>query len=167
MEYVSSDTNVWIDFCTIERLNLPFLLPYTYIMHWEAIEKELLYPADLGTKLCDAGLVGVEITIDEFYLAESWGQTYPRLSVQDRIALAIAKKRGIVLLSGDAALKKAAVKEGVTTIGTIGILDKLFNENYISLSEYTFCLKKLMKCNGGIVRLPTAELEKRLKQFLC
>lgn len=35
MEFVSSDTNVWIDFQVIARLQLPFLLPYTYIMYTE------------------------------------------------------------------------------------------------------------------------------------
>lgn len=26
MEYISSDTNVWLDFATINRLEIPFLL---------------------------------------------------------------------------------------------------------------------------------------------
>ena len=38
MEFISSDTNVWIDFCTIDKL----YLPYTYIMNNDAIEDELL-----------------------------------------------------------------------------------------------------------------------------
>ena len=42
MVYISSDTNVWIDFVTIEKLELPFLLPYTYIMNHDAIDDELL-----------------------------------------------------------------------------------------------------------------------------
>ena len=33
MEYISSDTNVWLDFVEIEKLNLPFQLPYIYIMN--------------------------------------------------------------------------------------------------------------------------------------
>ena len=44
MEYISSDTNVWIDFKIINRLNLPFLLPYTYIMYEESINSELISP---------------------------------------------------------------------------------------------------------------------------
>ena len=28
MEYISSDTNVWLDFMMIEQLELPFRLPY-------------------------------------------------------------------------------------------------------------------------------------------
>jgi hypothetical protein len=31
MEYISSDTNVWLDFMMIEQLELPFRLPYIYL----------------------------------------------------------------------------------------------------------------------------------------
>ena len=51
MEYVSSDTNVWIDFSIIGCLELPFLLPYTYIMNSDAIEDELLSPSVLRDDL--------------------------------------------------------------------------------------------------------------------
>ena len=44
-----------------------------------------------------------------------------KLSIYDRIALAIAKHRGITLLTGDGALRKAARAEGVHVLGTIGI----------------------------------------------
>lgn len=91
MEFVSSDTNVWVDFQVIARLKLPFLLPYTYIMYTESIDSELLSPLGFRENLLEAGLVGVDITIEEFSLADSWGNTYPKLSIQDRIALAIAK----------------------------------------------------------------------------
>lgn len=111
MEFISSDTNVWIDFQVIARLKLPFLLPYTYIMYTESIDSELLSPLGFRENLLEAGLVGVDITIEEFSLADSWGNTYPKLSIQDRIALAIAKRRNIVLLTGNMALRKAAVKE--------------------------------------------------------
>ena len=108
MEFISSDTNVWIDFKTISRINLPFRLPYTYIMYKESMEEELLSPEGLKEELKTAGLIGVDITIEEFMMADSWGQIYKRLSVQDRIALSIAKCRNIVLLTGDKALREAA-----------------------------------------------------------
>lgn len=91
MEYISSDTNVWIDFNIISRMNLPFLLPYTYIMYTESMESELLNPEGFKDQLAEAGLVGVDITIEEFLLAQSWGPLYPKLSIQDRIALAHCK----------------------------------------------------------------------------
>ena len=43
MEYISSDTNVWLDFVEIEKLNLPFQLPYIYIMNDE-IWSDIVYP---------------------------------------------------------------------------------------------------------------------------
>lgn len=165
MEFISSDTNVWIDFRVISRINLPFLLPFTYIMYAESMASELLTPVGFHEELVNAGLVGVEITYDEFTLADSWGSIYPRLSVPDRIALAIAKKRNIVLLTGDGALRKAAMRENVSVLGTIGILDKLFEGNYIQQEEYQYCLSELMKHNGAEVRLPSAELRKRLENL--
>ena len=165
MEYISSDTNVWIDFNIISRMNLPFLLPYTYIMYTESMESELLNPEGFKDQLAEAGLVGVDITIEEFFLAQSWGPLYPKLSIQDRIALAIAKQRDITLLTGDKALRMAAAKEGVHVIGTLGILDQLFDGQYIAKDEYLYCLQEFQKHNGGEVRLPRAELKKRLDCF--
>ncbi len=108
MEFISSDTNVWIDFCTIDKLYLPFKLPYTYIMNNDAIEDELLNPKDLKEQLIQLGLKKVELDIDELFLAEEYGRKYKKLSIYDRIALAIAKNRHILLLTGDLNLRKAA-----------------------------------------------------------
>ena len=95
MEFISSDTNVWVDFRVISRIEPPFRLP----------------------------------------------------------------------LTGDMALRKAAAKEGVKIMGTLGILDQLYQGNYISASEYRECLQGLQVHNGGEVRLPRAELKRRLEEF--
>lgn len=163
MEFISSDTNIWIDFKVINRLTLPFLLPYKYIMYYESMTSELLNPKGFKEELEEAGLIGVDISIEEFILANSFGPKYPRLSIQDQIALAIAKERNITLLTGDKALRNAAWQENVNVIGTIGILDKLVNEKYIDRNEYIFCLKSLLKHNGIEVRLPIGEINKRLE----
>ncbi len=105
------------------------------------------------------------MTMDEFELAESYGYVYKKLSIYDRIALAIAKNRKIILLTGDAPLRKVAMHEGVTVIGTIGILDKLYAGKYIDDSEYKYCLSELQRNNGFEIRLPRDELEKRLQQL--
>jgi len=161
MKYISSDTNVWIDFNCINKLKLPFLLPYTYIMYHEQIDKELI--SVNKDELIANGLQAVEITIDEFFLAEEYGNKYLPLSKWDRIALAIAKTRNIKLLTGDMPLRKAAVKERVEVIGTIGLIDELFNKKLVSKEEYINCLESLVEQNGRKVRLPIAELENRLK----
>lgn len=162
MEYISSDTTVWIDFSVIDRTSLPFLLPYTYIMSSDAVHDELLSPPDLGKKLVSLGLMPVEITIEEFELAQSYGAAYRRLSVHDRVALAIAKNRRIVLLTGDKALRKAAASESVSVMGTLGILDQLWQQSRITSLEYKDCLKELLSHNGGAVRLPLSEIQSRL-----
>lgn len=100
MEYISSDTNVWLDFVEIEKLNLPFQLPYIYIMNDETIEDELLNPPGISDKLLQLGLQKTELTEEEFYLAGTLASRYAKPSIYDCIALAIAKIRGLTLLTG-------------------------------------------------------------------
>ena len=52
MEYISSDTNIWLDFANIGHLELPFRLPYTYLMNVDAVHDELLAPPELGCLVC-------------------------------------------------------------------------------------------------------------------
>lgn len=136
MEYISSDTNVWIDFLEIERLNLSFRLPYVYLMNDETVDDELLSPPGLSGELLQLGLQKTELTEDEFFLAEEFTLKYAKPSVYDCIALAIAKIRGLTLLTGDGPLRKAAVAEGVTVMETIGILDQLHSGKHIEDEEY-------------------------------
>ena len=162
MKCVMSDACVWIDYSTIRHIELPFLLPYTYLMSIDAMNDELLYPCDLRQELLQHGLVGVELNMEEFDLAESYGLQYPRLSIHDRVALAIAKARNIVLITGDRALRKSAESENVTTIGTLGILDQLLEGGYITKKVYRLCMLEFQKHNGRAVRLPESEISARL-----
>ncbi len=165
MQFISSDTSVWIDFSLIHNTTLPFRLSYTYVMSRDAVEDELLSPEGLGAELMSCGLRPVDITIDEFLLAEQYGIRYPQLSKYDRLALSIAKQRRFILLTGDGALRKAALQQGVTILGTLGILDQLWEEGKVTAEELLECLKQLNALNGGVIRLPKAELERRLAQF--
>lgn len=128
-------------------------------------KNKLLSPAGLRDELLRCGLVSVDLTIEEFELAEENSPRYPRLSIYDRIALAIAKFRRILLLTGDNALREAAKCENVAVVGTIGIFDQLLNGGYISEYEYKFCLLELQKHNGKEVRLPKSEITLRLQRL--
>lgn len=165
MEYISSDTNVWLDFEIIGRLEIPFKLPYTYLMNEDAVEDELLSPPGLGEQLVKLGLMAIEITSEEYFLAEEYMQRFAKPSIYDCVALAIAKCRGIILMTGDGPLRKAAQSVGVTVMGTIGVLDQLHEGQYIENTEYLECLEKLKERNGGKVRLPQKELEKRIEKM--
>lgn len=165
MEYISSDTNVWIDFLMIERLELPFRLPYIFLMNNDAIGNELVEPKGLGKDLIEKGLVPVEMTTEEFFLAEELNMKYAKPSLYDCVALAIAKCRNIVLLSGDGPLRKAAEKEGVRVRGSIGLLKELYEDRHIDKEEYLYCLQGLQRHNGGKVRLPAKILEDLIRQL--
>lgn len=88
---------------------------------------------------------------------------YSKPSLFDCVALAIAKSRGIILLTGDGPLRKAAKAEGVQVMGTIGVLDQLKLEKLIDRKEYIACLNGLLVHNGGKVRLPDKELRERIE----
>ena len=163
MKYISSDTNIWIDFNTISRTDLPFGLPCTYIMYKEALRKEIINPPELLTDLQKRGLIGVDLTIEEFFYADELSKKYVKLSGYDRTALAVAKYRKIPLLTGDNPLRKAAEKEGVEVFGTIGLLDKLYEGDYINKPEYQFCLESLLEHKER--RLPEEELQKRIESL--
>lgn len=165
MEYISSDTNVWIDYMVIDKLELPFRLQLKYLMNIDAIEDELLSPEGMKENLLRLGLQPTELTEDEFYYGLKMAEAHPKLSEYDCSALAIAKCRGLVLMTGDAALRKAALSEGVSVMGTIGLLDMLYEYGKITSEEYRECMLLLIKVNGREVRLPMAELQNRLDKI--
>lgn len=162
MKFISSDTNVWVDFATIDCLELPFKLPYIYLMDKEAISNELLQPKGLCEKLKRLGLQPVELTDEEFFLSEELIEKYHKLSRYDCIALAIAKCRKIILLTGDGALRKAALQEGTEVMGSIKVLDLLHEDGLIDDSEYLSCLEEFKRYNGKKIRLPLPELQIRI-----
>lgn len=85
-----------------------------------------------------------------------------RLSVYDCLALAIAKFRGIVLLTGDRRLRQTAEKEGVMVHGSLWIFDELLRCERITADEYKHFMLELKKHNGDRIRLPESEIDKRI-----
>ena len=47
-------------------------------------------------------------------------------------------------------------------MGTLGILDRLRSDGHIDDVELRYCLEQLKENNGGAVRLPKAEIDRRL-----
>ena len=159
----SSDTNVWLDLEQLGATQLPFNSTHVFWMYQSAIEDEILAPPDLGHRLVEFGLKGMEITLDDFYLAASFQTKYRALSKYDAVALAIAKRRTWFLLTGDGPLRKAAATEGVSVKGTLGLLDLLFDEGVLSCSEYAELLEKSQLL--ARIRWPKEEVKKRLAQL--
>lgn len=132
-----------------DGLELPFQLPYTYLMNVDAVHDELLSPSELGENLLKLGLVETELTEEEFFLAEEYRNRFSKPSVYDCVALAIAKCRNIILMTGDGPLRKAAKAEGVEVMGTIGVLDRLYEGKYLNAERHLHYLKLLQKKTAG------------------
>ena len=164
MECVCSGASIWVDFSKFDALALPFKLSYTYLMNEDAISDDKLSPAGLVNELVMLGLVKVAWTEDEFYIAEDLSLKYNKLSLYDRVAIAIAKYRHIVLLTNEPTTIEAAAEERVPVKGTIDILDELFISKKIDYGKYRQCLVILLSMNGQEVILPENELISRLEK---
>ena len=164
-QYISSDTNVWIDFAIIDAIEIPFYLNCEYLMYRDSFESELLSPVWLKKRLLDLGIRCIEIDLAEFNLVGELSLKYRKkhLSREDCVALAIAKHRNITLMTGDKRLREAAECERVKVIGTIGVLDWAFREGHISREQIVKCLEELR--DNPTIRLPREALESRIRKY--
>lgn len=160
--YISSDSNIWFDFNSPDRIGHPFRLDCELYISRAAFDEELIEPSTLRRELLERGLQLADIQEDELQLALLFQQRYIRLSVYDSFALAIAKHRGWILLTGDKPLTKAAKKEGVECHGTLWVYDQLIDAGKITLQERRNAMDGLIELVlAGKRRLPLDELRKR------
>lgn len=164
--FISSDTNIWIDFFEINHPDHPFLLENKYYLSSAAYEDELL-PTDEKRKILEKqGLLVTDLSDDEMKLAMEYSEKYKRLSVYDTFALAIAKNRAWTLLTGDQPLRKAAAHESVECHGLIWIYDELHRLSKLSNEILSEALQALIESvQEGRSRLPIEELTKRLNSL--
>lgn len=162
--FISSDTNIWIDFFEIRHIDHPFLLDFDFYLSSIAYDDELTKSEELRHILVEYGLRFAEVSDDEFIMAQAFRSHYSRLSFYDALALAIAKSRSWTLLTGDRPLRNAAEQEKVECHGVIWIYDELMRQNKISDDEYRSAIRDLRKAvHEGRCRLPENELLKRIE----
>lgn len=63
--YISSDTNIWVDFQIVNALELPFKLSHTFCLSEEALKSELIVPPGIDENLINLGLKPLELTEKE------------------------------------------------------------------------------------------------------
>ena len=161
--FISSDTNLWIDFFEIRHVDHPFLLDFNYYLSSAAYEDELVKSEELRKALLAFGLHLADATDDEFMTAQIFRSNYPKLSLYDALALSIAKSRSWTLLTGDRPLRDAAEHERVGCHGVIWIYDELLRQNKINTNDYrNAMLAFLLAIQEGRCRLPVDELLKRI-----
>ena len=161
--FISSDTNIWIDFFEIRHVDHPFLLDFDFYLSSAAYEDELIKSEELRKALLAFGLHLADVTDDEFITAQTFRSNYPKLSLYDALALSIAKSRSWTLLTGDRPLRNAAGHEGVACHGVIWINDELLHQKKIDADNYHNAMRALLTAvQEGRCRLPVDELLKRL-----
>ena len=62
-------------------------------------------------------------------------------------------------------MRKAAIQEGVEVMGSIKVLDLLFEKSLIGNSEYLYCLEEFKRYNGEKIRLPSLALQERIDRL--
>lgn len=81
-------------------------------------------------------------SMDELIMAQDLKSSNKNISFYDALNLAIAKERNMVLVTGDQNWLKFAIQKGVTCVGTLKVIEVLFENEIISGDE---CIESLEK----------------------
>lgn len=152
-----SDANILIDMEAGELMEKLFQLPMQFaipdILYWEEIE-----PGAPGLE--DQGMRILEVTSEYVAYAAGLQAKYgTNPSLNDYLALALAKQEGCPLLTGDQALKLAAQQEDVTVMGTVWLLRTMVENQLLSIDD---ALAALALMKEGKRRLPWIDAERIL-----
>jgi predicted nucleic acid-binding protein len=116
-----SDTSVLIDLDRGGLLDSIFALPHEFAVPDVLYDREM--QGEWGERLVQLGLRVVEVSEEGVGNALHYRQARASLSVPDSFALALAKERACLLLTGDGQLRELAVGENVECHGVLWLLD--------------------------------------------
>jgi predicted nucleic acid-binding protein len=156
-----SDTSVLIDLERGGLLEAIFALPHEFAVPDVLYDYEMR--GDWGDHLVRLGLRVEELSSDSVASALRYHQQRASLSVPDSFALALAKERLWLLLTGDAQLRDLAAGENVECHGVLWLLDMMegagipgvrpLHDGLVALAAHPRC------------RLPRREITIRLERY--
>jgi hypothetical protein len=161
MRVVVSDTSVLVDLERGELLESVFGVSFELAVPDLLFRREL--EGEIGERLVQLGLKVLELDEEGVTLALDYRNRDSKLSLPDTFALALAKTRGFVLLTGDASLRDLSAAEQVECHGVLWVLDRMFSEETVStrtLHEGLTAIAAHPRC-----RLPKPEIAARLKKY--
>lgn len=156
-----SDANIIIDIAAGELVEAMFTLEYEFatpdILFSEELEEQ--HP-----EVLDAGFKVIELKPESISQADRYFQEnmVSRVSVNDCLALSLAKQENFPLLTGDSKLKQLAIVEGVTVRGTLWLVEAMFTNGFITAKGAEIAYQKMLD-DGS--RLPVQAIQKQLKIF--
>ncbi len=156
MLFIISDASVLIDIECSELTSAMFSLPFQFAV------PDTLFVEELSEKhghLLQFGLISVTMSGELVAEAYSLHQQHIKPSVNDMLALTLAKHERCQLLTGDKALCKVAVQLNVEVHGTIWLVEQMLHNEKITVEGARVAFQR-MKNSGS--RLPWGEVEKIL-----
>ena len=133
------------------RIGLRWVLP-------DAIAHELRRPP--AADFVAAGMEIVAASPEEVAQVQVWRRAYRKPSTADLFALAMARARGAVLLTGDRHLRAAAEEQGVEAHGVLWVLDR--REGHVARPRLVAALEAMQAAGA---RLPAGEVAQRLARW--
>jgi hypothetical protein len=158
MLLIISDASVLIDIECGELTSAMFSLPYQFAVPDTLFAEEL---AERHGHLSRLGLISKTMSGDLVAEAYRLHQKYVKPSVNDMLALTLAKHEGCQLLTGDKALREAAKEFNVEVHGTIWLVEQMLRGEKITVDVARVAFQQ-MKDAGS--RLPWTEVEKILNR---
>src|SRR5579864_4023374 len=140
MLLIISDASVLIDIECGELTSAMFSLP------WQFAVPDILFAEELAERhghLLRFGLISKTMSGD--LVAEAYGlhQKYIKPSVNDMLALTLAKHEGCQLLTGDKALREVAKELNVEVHGTIWLVEEMLQGEKITVDVARVAFQKM------------------------
>jgi len=155
-----SDANIFIDMEEAELTDTLFQLPDEFAVPDILYEEEL---SEQHSDLLDKGLHIKSMSGNIVMEAYNLRQKYNKPGQNDLNALAaLAKSEGCPLLTGNGDLRKAAKAEKINVMGTLWIIQRMFEERLLTKQQAAEAYEKMRE---GRRRLPWQIVEKQLNEF--
>ncbi len=156
-----SDTSVLIDLERGNLLEAIFTLPHGFAVPDVLYRREM--EGEWGERLVGLGLRVEEVSEQGVAAALRYRQQRATLSVPDSLALALAKERAWLLLTGDADLRDLAAGENVECHGVLWLLDLMEEAGTSSIQLLHDGLETM--ASHPRCRLPRREITIRLERY--
>ena len=159
MPILVGDANIFIDMDVGDVIRPMFRLEDIFAT------PDVLYREELKERHAELPALGLRIeqlSGAEIAEVDRLSAVYQGPSLNDLLALGLAKERNWTLLSGDGRLRDAAEKENVEVHGTIWILERMVRSNILPLTTAKRAMTLMRK--GGR-RLPWTEANAMLARL--
>ena len=165
MRIIVSDSSCLIDLRKASLLDVFLRLPYEMMIPNTLFEEELIrFTDDQKEALVRGGLQIVDLPGESVVRAQEIVGMFPRLSVHDCFAFALAESNpGCILLTGDGGLRELGMRYRMEVHGVLWIVDEIHANGLVTRETLLTILRGFAR--DQTVRLPKRELTACIKRY--